>query len=259
MIDDSETEPTPYRPRRLECVETGDGSRTLYDPERDAHFSSLHGARTESRHIFVEGTGIADRNGTTRVLELGFGAGINFRQTARAAVDDSGGALVYHAVDYAPIPSQDVPYESGPYAETVRSVLRGVSNASPPRARVTREVESVRLVLHPIRWEALDLGDFCADAVFYDPFGPKREPDSWSADCFEVARDHMNPSAILGTYSAASDVKRAMFRAGLSVATAPGPGPKREVTFAARTPEPLESVPSADLLSRSRYVGRPDG
>jgi tRNA U34 5-methylaminomethyl-2-thiouridine-forming methyltransferase MnmC len=42
-----------------------------------------------------------------------------------------------------------------------------------------------------------------------------------------------------------------MFHAGFNVASAPGPGRKREVTFASLSQEALAPY---DLLSRERYV-----
>lgn len=258
MSRDANDQGAVYRPETLEAVETGDGSRTLYDPERDAHFSSLHGARTESRHIFLEGTRLVEKSETWRVLELGFGAGINFRETAKQFSESDAERLRYHAVDYAPVRPEDLPFRRGAFVETVRRALGSVSVEGRERSTVEVSEGAVALALHPIRWCELALDSFAADALFYDPFDPKREPDSWTAECFRTARDHLAPAGILGTYSAASDVKRAMFAADLSVATAPGPGPKREITFAARSEEPLQSIPDAELLSRSRYLDSSD-
>ncbi|MFB6262635.1 MAG: hypothetical protein ABEL76_03255, partial [Bradymonadaceae bacterium] len=87
----------------LRIVETGDGSHTLYDPERDVHFRSTHGAVEESRHVFVEGTHPLDRASPVTILELGFGAGVNFVQTLRHLREQHPGArMTYHAVERAP-------------------------------------------------------------------------------------------------------------------------------------------------------------
>jgi tRNA U34 5-methylaminomethyl-2-thiouridine-forming methyltransferase MnmC len=247
---------TPYRPDELETVETRDGSRTLFDRERDVHYSSLHGAVDESRHIFVRGTGLAERPPPWRLLELGFGAGINFVQTIRALRDQhDDGTLEYHAVDYAPVSPDDVAFHDGEAGEMVRRALEGIAPDAPEPVRVEDETGRVTLTVHPTAWRDLELGDFRADTIFFDPFGPKSEPDSWSADCFEVARRHLQPDALLGTYSAATDVKRAMFEAGLAVASADGPGPKHEITFAARRSEALDDY---EQLDRDDYLGGDD-
>lgn len=250
--DSRPTGPESFRPQSIEIVETRDGSRTLYDRERDVHYSSLHGAKDESRHIFVEGTGIAGHSGSWRILELGFGAGINFVETCRRFLDENPpGSLVYHSVDYAPVSASDVSFHDGPLGELVRDVL-GRADAR-NRSTVERAARDgrIRLHLHPIDWRSLALEDFRADAIYYDPFGPKDEPNSWTPECFRIARRHIREEGVLGTYSAASGVKRAMFRAGFSVASAPGPGPKREITFASLDEKTLEQW---ELLDRGRYL-----
>lgn len=248
--------PESFRPQSIEVVETRDGSRTLYDRERDVHYSSLHGAKDESRHIFVEGTGIAERSGSWRVLELGFGAGINFIETCRRFLDENpSGSLVYHSVDYAPVTASDVPFHDGALGKLVRDVLGRADARKRNTVEQTARDGRIRLHLHPIDWCSLALEEFRADAIYYDPFGPKDEPNSWTPECFRVARRHIRDEGVLGTYSAASDVKRAMFRAGFFVASAPGPGPKREITFASPDEKTLERW---ELLDRGRYLDGAD-
>lgn len=238
-----------YRPDSLRHVETGDGSFTLYDPDRDVHYSSTHGAADESRHVFVEGTELAAATPPRRVLELGFGAGINFVQSARR-VADRPGRLEYHAVDYAPVPASTADFHDGKAGELVREALR---RAEPRESHVTVADEEfeIELHLHVTRWRRLEGETPTVDSVYFDPFGPKSEPASWEPECFAVAREAMHDDSLLGTYSAATEVKRAMFRAGLRVASAPGPGPKREITFAALREAPLSG---RELLNRSDYV-----
>ena len=61
-------------------VSTSDGSSTLHDPRTGEHYHSLHGAETESRHVFIQaGLAYAAEQFTDclRVLEVGFGTGLN--------------------------------------------------------------------------------------------------------------------------------------------------------------------------------------
>lgn len=238
------------RPDNVDVFETRDGSRTLVDRDREAHYSSTHGAEDESRHIYIRGTRVIERPSPWRVLELGFGAGVNFVQTARAA-RERGYALDYHAVEYAPVDPDLVTFHDGEPGDLVRRALEAIDLETPSPVEVTDSTGDIGLVLHPVEWCSLDLEDFEADAVYFDPFGPRKEPDSWRTACFHVAREHMQSDAVLGTYSAATRVKRAMFHAGLAVASAPGPGPKREITFASPSREPLASY---ELLSDDDYL-----
>ena len=56
---------------------TDDGSATLFVPELNEHYHSTKGARTESQHIFIDMGLNASPAATPRVLEIGFGTGLN--------------------------------------------------------------------------------------------------------------------------------------------------------------------------------------
>lgn len=69
---------------------TADGSSTIYLPEIDEHYHSVKGALTESRHVYIsEGLCHRLKSAVTlpasqpcRVLEIGFGTGLNAVLTA---------------------------------------------------------------------------------------------------------------------------------------------------------------------------------
>ena len=72
----------------LEVLITRDGSRTLYSRQYQQSFHSVHGALTEAHHVFLEGSGtgkLLESQQRVRVLEIGFGAGLNWLITASAA------------------------------------------------------------------------------------------------------------------------------------------------------------------------------
>ena len=64
---------------KVEVRQTNDGSTTLYVPELNEHYHSVHGALQESLHVFIQ-AGLAyflPRQEELRVLEIGFGTGLN--------------------------------------------------------------------------------------------------------------------------------------------------------------------------------------
>lgn len=86
---------------------TADGSRTLRSTAHGQTFKSRQGALTESRAVFVEGSGVAARLAAgipTSVLEIGFGTGLNFLVTAEAA-RGAGTSLCYVAVESDLLPA----------------------------------------------------------------------------------------------------------------------------------------------------------
>ena len=62
---------------KLEIIKTADGSHTLYVPELNEHYHTIHGAIQESRHVFIqEGFYHCNKN-SLNILEIGFGTGLN--------------------------------------------------------------------------------------------------------------------------------------------------------------------------------------
>ena len=67
-----------------QIVETADGSHSLFVPELNEHYHSRHGAIQESRHVFIE-MGYRKKispNSNLKILEIGFGTGLNAFLTA---------------------------------------------------------------------------------------------------------------------------------------------------------------------------------
>ena len=65
-----------------QLIETSDGSHTIYVPELDEHYHSIHGAVQESMFIFIRnGFGFCKADPVS-ILEVGFGTGLNALLTA---------------------------------------------------------------------------------------------------------------------------------------------------------------------------------
>ena len=60
-----------------EIIITEDGSTTLYIPELNEHYHSIHGAIQESTHIFIKAGIEYYGQKDIRILEAGFGTGLN--------------------------------------------------------------------------------------------------------------------------------------------------------------------------------------
>lgn len=205
-----------------EKVETGDGSFTYLHPEHGASYRSLKGAQSEARHVFLKGTGFPTA-GSWRVLELGFGSGLNFAITLEAALANDV-ELDYTVCEFRPLEPRFwlVPDEWKQQFDQDLVVEHG----------------SVRLNLIRARWQERP-APTGIDAYYHDPFGPAVNPDCWQADCFKWAAAAMKSSAILATYGASTAARQAMKEAGLLVGVLPGAAGKREMTVASLSPEPI--------------------
>ena len=56
-----------------EIILTADGSHTLYVPELNEHYHSVHGAIQESEFIFINNGYEACKADPVNILEIGFG------------------------------------------------------------------------------------------------------------------------------------------------------------------------------------------
>lgn len=64
---------------------TNDGSFTLFNQKLNEHYHSTFGAFTESMHIFINNGLLATTINPLKVLEIGFGTGLNAILTYRTA------------------------------------------------------------------------------------------------------------------------------------------------------------------------------
>lgn len=212
-------------------IETPDGSRTAFSARFGEAYGSRHGAQTQARHVFVEGTG-THGHPAPRVLEVGFGLGVNFRATL-ADTAARGVALDYVAYEFDPAP-----------ANWLREVSVGEPGADHPawqamlaqwpKAPLRIEAQNVRLTVHFADVLAADLPQGWATALYLDGFSPSRNPEVWTPEFVARLAGALAPGGILATYSAAGHVRRSMAAAGLNVERRPGAPGKRECLRAVR-------------------------
>lgn len=210
----------------VEAIPTEDGSLTLRQCDTGWTYRSTHGAWQESKTVFVDGSRVAQCSSPVRIVEFGFGAGINFATTLQA-ID---GPIDYWAIERAWVDPSQLPIDP-----SIRSFVREAMAHGQARR------ELVTLTLASTTFE-----DFASerrfDAIYFDPFGPTDEPQSWSQAVFDVARVHAESHARLVTYSAAGWIRRNLAAAGFYVATMPGPPGKREFTVASLDPDQLSPL-----------------
>lgn len=212
-------------------LETPDGSRTAYNARFGEAYGSRHGAAAQARHVFVEGTATQEHP-APRVLEVGFGVGVNCRATL-AQTAARGVALEYLAYEFDPAP-----------AAVLRSVAAGQEGEHHPAwlALLGRwpqpplEVEAGGACVQVVVGNVVDaaLPEGWATALYLDGFSPTRNPEVWTPEFAARLSHALAPGGVLATYSAAGHVRRALQAAGLEVERRPGAPGKRECLRAVR-------------------------
>lgn len=219
---------------KLERIQTSDGSHTYINTALDISYRSVYGAKTESNHVFIEGTNLPNSSQECwSVLELGFGTGMNL-STTYAFTKEKNIKLEYYSLEPALMPIDELLID-----EDIRLQIKN------------RMVETADLRLHIInsKWEDWKVEkEF--DAYYHDPFDPKISPNCWTQSCFEWALSHIKPTGLLATYCAASKARKAMYEAGFTVAKRKGAGRKREMTIAAKTASLLQGLKILNLHTK---------
>lgn len=209
-----------------EKIITADGSVTYMSPQVGAPYRSVYGAKTESQHVFIEGTRLIQRDSPWRVLELGFGTGLNFHTTAQAALKAEV-ELEYTALEPFPLPAEhwlvDEPWRTSRLGEKHR-------------------VGSICLTIENRRWQEFDLLSSFFNAGFHDPFAPRQAPDCWTVKCFQWWAERLTDDGILATFGASTAGREAMAEAGFFIGRPPGANGKREMTVASKTESAIATV-----------------
>lgn len=217
---------------RLEIIRTEDGSDSIFVPELNEHYHSVHGAVQESMIVFINNGFRQLPPGNINILEIGFGTGLNALLTAIEADDNK--IVKYTAIEKYPLGSD----------------ITGKLNYSSITGE--RDNELFRMI-HDSPWEKLvkitgsfslkkikaDFTDFNPEGfynlVYYDAFAPNKQPGMWNENLFRKIAAVTGTGSVLVTYSSRGTVKRALRSCGFKVHLLPGPPGKREITRAVKT------------------------
>ena len=202
---------------------SADGSATLWVPALDEHYHSIHGALTESNHVFIDAGLHALSKPTLRILEVGLGTALNARLTYEAS---AGREVHYTALEKFPLNEEEILAlsESGMEAEAL--FLR----IPPDEPTALRDDFHFELRTTDLRLFTAPDGSF--DLIYFDAFAPSAQPELWTDDIFRNMFQVLAPGGALVTYCAKGVVKRSMKAAGFEVEALLGPPRKREMTRA---------------------------
>lgn len=207
-------------------IMTSDGSHTLWDSERSQWYHSIHGAIDESMRVFLELglNDVATRTSKIKLLEMGFGTGLNTLLTLvtaeRLAIE-----VEYTAIEAYPIGPDD--WSKLNYNEVVKTnFLTQIHELSWEQ---THQI-TLFFALHKHQTTLQEFQtDIQFDLIYFDAFAPSAQPELWSIDMFSKLATMMVTGGVMTTYCSKSEVRRNLQAAGFRVEKHPGPYRKREV------------------------------
>lgn len=218
---------------KTEIRTTTDGSHTLYVPEIDESYHSTHGAIQESMHIFLNTALKCSKNKQIKLLEVGFGTGLNAFLTAIEA-ENSGKKIQYTTLEKFPVSAEitsKLNYSQQATQQQLVSVFDKIHQASwEKEVQITDNFSILKLNCD---FEAYQPNS-TFDVVYFDAFSPEKQPEMWTEEQFIKIYNACNVGAILTTYCAKGIVRRALQTAGFKVERLPGPPGKREILRATK-------------------------
>lgn len=213
-------------------ITTEDGSDSLYVPELDETYHSIHGAIQESEHVFIKNglQFVLERDSPEQldILEFGFGTGLNVLLTWLAQRDT---AISITSLEKYPVE-----------AETAAKLNYGL--------QVGQQDFYQQLVDCP--WEKwhdlseqfkllkleIDFADFVPkasyDLIYFDAFSPGKQPELWSYEMMQKCWSALKKGGVFVTYSAKGQLRRDLQHLGFIVERLPGPPGKFEMLRAVK-------------------------
>lgn len=211
----------------------------------DLYFSDEDGL-AESRHVFVEGSGLPARlrrGGSVRIGEIGFGFGLNavvaWMAVDAARAEGADASLTYFSVERQPPTADETRRALSPWPELAPKVTRLLSQGGFDVGPAHRELTpwfTVEVAVGEAE-TVLDRAPTApCDIWWLDGFSPAKNPEAWTAAVMTKVFAATQPGGAVATYAAAGWVRRGLQAAGFRVTRRPGFGPKRHCVAAYRPP-----------------------
>ena len=214
-----------------ELILTEDGSHTLRVEDIDECYHSTHGAVQESLHIFIDSglreyLSVNGDNSEIKVLEIGFGTGLNAFLTLIEA-ERLKLKINYTTLELYPLSTDDTIRLNYPEIICGDRGLFEKTHYSPwdEENEISSFFSLCKIKADFTRYELQGI----YDVIYFDAFSPEKQSEMWAESGFERIYKKSGDGAVITTYCAKGVVRRAMQSAGFVMERLPGPPGKREI------------------------------
>jgi tRNA U34 5-methylaminomethyl-2-thiouridine-forming methyltransferase MnmC len=220
---------------KVEVKQTNDGSNTLFVPELNEHYHSVHGALQEALHVFIKHgleAALAKNTGPLHVLEIGFGTGLNAILTLQIFLTKKH-TIFYHSLEKYPLAEplvRSLHFEKFILNPELLDYFYQLHAADWNKEAEIVPGFSLKKMQADLKTHAFP--DNTYDLIYFDAFAPEKQPALWSDEVFRKMASTLKPGGMLVSYCAKGSFKRSLKAAGLQVEALPGPPGKREMTRA---------------------------
>ncbi len=229
-------------------------------PRFDDIYHSESGAEAQARHVFLGGCGLPGAwagRPQWRILETGFGFGLNFLTTWQAWRADPERPRLLHfvSIEAWPVSREDLLRAAArspgllPLAEALAAQWHGLLPGfhrlwlDGGQVLLTLCIGDVQPMLRAQRFEA--------DSIYLDGFSPQRNPQMWSHETLKAVSRFARRGTRIATWTIARAIRDDLAQFGFQVAKAPGLPPKRDCLQGVYAPawEPRHRTPAPEAAT----------
>ena len=178
-------------------------------------------------HVFIKQGLLTLKQPSVRILELGFGTGLNalltFAQAIPLKLD-----IYYHAVEKYPLMEHE--YKLLNYGKFAEGIPEGTLDRihSCPWGEPVQISDRFTLYKEEADFRSMKPSPNI-NLVYFDAFSPDKQPDLWTHEVFGAIGQVCEQGAILVTYSSKGVIRRTLTSCGFNVYKVSGPPGKREM------------------------------
>ncbi len=208
---------------------TEDGSHTIYLPEMEEHYHSVHGAIQESMHVYIDAGLLQTSKNEISILEIGFGTGLNAYLTFCKA-RQLNIKVNYFSIEKYPLNEKEFGQLNYPevifpeLAEFFSQIHHAPWN-QPVEISSAFTLQKMNVDLLTYSFQEVPVFDL----VYYDAFAPSKQPEMWTDDVLKKVSASVEKGGIIVTYCARGTVRRSLSAAGFVMERLPGPTGKKEI------------------------------
>lgn len=211
----------------MKKILTADASETFLNEEVGECYHSLKGAAEEALQKYAIPCKIKElaTTGKIKILDVCFGIGYNSAMAISVALAENPQCEIeVVGLEYDPAIINKI-QEVNP---TI-AFYQHYKQLTPQKLEFSQGKVTVKVLLGDANETTKQLAENHFDAIFFDPFSPKRAPHMWQVPLFEQMWRVMKPTGLLATYSCARMARDNMAKAGLMYDDGPiwgrrGPG-----------------------------------
>ncbi|MGB7443154.1 MAG: MnmC family methyltransferase [Coleofasciculaceae cyanobacterium] len=239
---------------------TADGSFTFFSEEAGESFHSIQGAKEESRIKFVEPCQLVKKSQQPRlkIIDICYGLGYNSAsalETIWANNPSCQVELVALELDQA-VAKAAIAYNLlNSWSQPIPQLLEVLANSG----QIQTEQLQAQLLLGDARItiQKLSQSNWKADAIFLDPFSPRRCPQLWTIEFISQLANCCDTTGRLATYSCAAAIRTALLRAGFKIAETPAVDSRQPGTIASWQDIDLPLLPKKVLEHLQTHASVP--